>query len=202
MGKDMEDGIGFYRLIDSGRLKTVVTEAQASGDFSGRELGELCASVCKRVVCSSKFAGYSGDWKCDMFGNACVAALNAVRILDTSKSGRDIFNYVYTAALNACKRAVTRLHRISDPLAYRCDFINGEAVLIRMAETAPDLPAKRNVFRDYFKNRAKEIALRVNEKRYANIGKVIRIQATAVAEGIGADRLEGLLNRNNGERHG
>lgn len=102
-----------YRKIDPERLRELVGDARERRDFSDPELGRFVSDLCKIVLSSGCFRGYTEDWQLDMFGDACLAVFSAMGTADT---GRNLFSYFYTVAANACKRSLKRRVRDTVPL--------------------------------------------------------------------------------------
>lgn len=105
-----------YDRIDPERLLALVADARRRDDFSSPELGSFVANLCKMVLCSGCFRGYTEDWQADMFGDACLAVFSGMRTADLERRGGKFFNYFYTIATNACKRSLKRRVRDTVPL--------------------------------------------------------------------------------------
>lgn len=179
-----------YRKIDPERLRELVASARARGDCSDPELGAFVSDLCKIVLSSGCFRGYTEDWQLDMFGDACLAVFSAMETADT---GRNLFSYFYTVAANACKRSLKRRVRDTVPLDDRSQARAVEPFCLK---------DRRRLLRGLVEVNERKVVPLARMRKMAKLERAVgRAVERALAEADG-ERIAGLvgISRRNREK--
>lgn len=167
--------------IDVSRLKTLIDEANKDNDFSNSELGEYVSVICQKVLARDCFSGYTEDWKMEMFGEACLAVYKSMSTANTESDS--LFNYLYTCAINSCKKTIQKLQDIPTPIdEAMCS--SGEPFYVRN---------KRRITKGLLKKNEEVIVEAAKTKKRPLLKNVIGRAARAFAETLKNNQLKELL---------
>lgn len=184
-----------YRKIDPERLRVLIENAREKEDFSSPELGEFVSDLCKIVLRSGNFRGYTEDWQLDMFGNACLAVFSGMRTAEPGK-GKNLFNYFYTIAANACKRSLKRFTR--DSVAFDEEYSQTKAVEPFYIRN------RRRMLRGLVEANERKVVSLARARKMVRLEKVVGQAVGCALEHLEQKQIDGLLkiskrNRENEE---
>ena len=102
--------------IDTEKFLELAKQARAAGTCRSVELARMVETVCKKALCfkdssGRDFLGYSEDLKLDMYGNAVLRVYDAILNKAVLDNGKDLFNYVYTTAVNSMRKTIKKFYR-------------------------------------------------------------------------------------------